>query len=375
MTTRGATRRPVVLHVVDSLYTGGLERLIELLVEQGSDMFDHRICALRAIGDVGERMRANATPIDLLGRSEGPDRTVVARLARYIARLRPDVVHAHSDGASDALPAARLARVRSTVFTEHGWPAPVIPPRARWRRRIYLRAAQRVVAVSDHLAARLRGELWVAPERIRVIRNAVPALAPPTAEERAAQRARLNVADSTFLVGAVGALRPVKCFPRLVEAVALVAQRRPDVKLLLVGDGPERSTIEAEIHRRGVGGVVMLAGHCEHVRDCLVALDLYATASEMEGTSLALLEACWCALPVVATAVGGNPEVVDDGISGTLVPPADPTALAGALERYAADPTRGRAHGERGRQRVLRHYSFADFAASHERLYGELCTP
>lgn len=372
MSRAGSRTRPRVLHVVDSLYTGGLERLVELLIEYGSQAFDHQVCALRAVGEIGERLRLRGIRVDLLGRAEGPDRTVALRLARHIAAIRPDIVHAHSDGASDALPAARIAGVGSTVFTEHGWLAATIPTPRRWLRRAFLRAARRVVAVSDFFARRLRDELWVPPDRIRIIRNAVPELPPIGADERARRRRALAIDDASFVVGSVGALRPVKGFPRLVDAVARAARRHPEVVLLLVGDGPERQRIAAEIRRHDMTGRVTLVGHQDNVRDYLAAMDLFVLPSEMEGTSLALLEASWCGLAAVATDAGGNPEVVEAGVSGTIVPAGDVAALGDAIARYAADRAALHSEGARARERVRRLYSWEVCLSAHEALYREL---
>lgn len=372
MSRDGRRGRPRVLHVVDSLHTGGLERLLEMLIGHSSEAVEHRVCVLRAVGEIGERLRTTGTPVDLLGRAEGADRTVVPRLAWRIAAQRPDVVHAHSDGASDALPAARLAMVGRTVFTEHGWLAAQIPRRRRWSRRVLLKAARAVVAVSEFFARQLHRELWVPAERIRVIRNAVPEMQAFAEAERMQRRAALGIDEKSFVVGSVGALRPVKRWPRLVEALSRIARQRGEVVLLIVGDGPERRNIEAEIRRHDLSGRVLLVGHQERVRDYLAAMDLFALPSDMEGTSLALLEASWCGLPAVATAVGGNPEVIDNGVSGRLVDRDDVAALAAAISSYASDRRLANLHGQRARARVQRLYSWNALVDDHLALYHEM---
>jgi glycosyltransferase involved in cell wall biosynthesis len=167
-------------------------------------------------------------------------------------------------------------------------------------------------------------------------------------------------------------MRPVKCFPRLIEALAPVARRRSEVMLLMVGDGPERRRIEAEIRRHGLAARARLVGERDDVRGHLAAMDVFVLPSDMEGTSLALLEASWCGLAAVATDVGGNAEVIEDGVSGTLVKRDDAAALGNAIELYAGDRGAARAHGQRARERVRRRYSWTAFVDAHDALYREL---
>jgi len=360
--------RPEVLHVVDNLDSGGLERVVEALAANDG----HQVCAIREIGGIGEWMRRRGVPIHLLGRSEGADRTVVPRMVVLLRRLEPRIVHAHSDGAVDGIVAARLAGIGATVFTEHGWSSAANSRRRLWMRRILLRAARRVVAVSDEIAVYLRRDLWVPRDRIRLIRNAVAEIAVPAEAERIGIRARLGLPDDAFVVGTVGTMRPVKNHRGLIEAFARCAGRQPRLHLLLIGDGPERPRIEADVARLRLADRVRLLGRQDAATEWLGAMDLFVLPSHREGTSLALLEASWRGLPVVATDTGGNAEVVEAGVGGTLVPPGDPDALAAAIEAYVSDPAMARSHGERGRERVRRLYSFDEFLRAHASLYREL---
>jgi sugar transferase (PEP-CTERM/EpsH1 system associated) len=361
--------RPRVLHVVDSLEIGGLEVLVESLIERLP--CDHAVCAVRAPGTIADRLRARGTPVEVLGRAEGRDLSVLPRLARRIRRFAPHVVHVHGDGASDALVSAKVAGA-ATVFTEHGWIVPRIPIRRVWLRRGFLKFADRVVAVSEHFRRDLSRRLWVPAQKVRLIRNSVPAVDMPTESQRATVRARLGVGERTRLIGSVGMMRPIKNYPALVEAFSLVARRRSDVALSIVGDGPQRGEIEATVRRLGLSDSVVLAGRQANARETLAALDVFAMASDMEGTSLALLEAAWCGLPIVATDVGGNAEVVESGRSGTLVPRRDPAALAEAVGQYLDEPERAAAHGARARERVGARYSFDFFLEAYHSLYRDL---
>ncbi len=366
------TTQPIrIMHVVDSLEVGGLERLVEELVRNRRDPFEHQVCAIRARGEIGARMLDRGCAIHLLGRSEGPDRTVIPRLAGLLRRQSATIVHAHSDGARDALPAARLIGVAS-VYTQHGWLTAEHRRRDVWLDRLFLKAANRVIAVSRHSADYLHRVAWVAEHKLRLIRNAVPSIEATSQTQRDRARKTLHIDRDAAVVGTVAAMRPVKRLQALLGALPLLLERRPNLVLLLVGDGPERGALESEARRLRVSDHVLIVGRRDDVREYLAAMDVFALSSDIEGTSLALMEACWRALPVVATDTGGNREVVESGTSGTLVPPADPAAIADALASYLLDRDKAARHGAAARARMQARYSFAELLDRHDALYQEL---
>jgi glycosyltransferase involved in cell wall biosynthesis len=187
---------------------------------------------------------------------------------------------------------------------------------------------------------------------------------------RSAGRTALEVPEGALAVGTAARLDPVKGLDGLLEAFHGLRARHPGARLYILGEGPERGALEALIARHGLGDIVTLTGHRADVRELLPGFDLYVNSSTYEGVSLTILEAMAAGLPVVATAVGGNPEVVEDGHTGVLVPPRDPRALGEVLAALLADGGRRAALGAAGRRRAEERFAFERMMTMYERAYG-----
>lgn len=263
---------------------------------------------------------------------------------------RSDVVHAHW------IPAGLIAltswsRRAPVVVTVWGSDLALLrlrglgPPVRR-----ALRGAARVIAVSEAMARDLVA-LGIPREKVTVVLTAIDPL-PPPALPRAELRARLGLPADRPLALFLGRLSPVKGPDVLIDAVRLLRDRQPEACFVLAGDGQLRAPLEEAVQAQGLQGQVMFAGFVarENVADYLAASDLLVLPSRSEGLPHAVLEAMAFSLPVVASAVGGVPEAVSDGVTGALVPPEDPRALADALESLLADAERRAAMGAAGRQ-------------------------
>lgn len=320
--------------------------------------------------------------LDIL-RREGHDAAVLAadtprfrrairEIAGHLDRVKADVLCCHGYKA-DLLgrPAARRCGVPA-VAVSRGWTGENFKIRLYERLdRLALRWMDRVVCVSEGQAVKVR-RAGVAPERVTVIHNAIRAdrFASPRPEARDELR-RFFANPPRAIVGAAGRLSPEKGFGVLARAAAEVCDRQGDVGFVLFGEGPQRAAIQAEIVRAGLGERFVLAGFRPDLDALVPHLDLVVLPSFTEGLPNVVLEAFAAAVPVVATAVGGTPEVIDDGHSGYLVPPGDPAVLAAAVLRAVNSPLR-RTMGERGRVRVLRDFTFAAQARAYRRLFERL---
>ncbi|MDQ2972146.1 MAG: glycosyltransferase [Pseudomonadota bacterium] len=243
----------------------------------------------------------------------------------------------------------------------------------RWLMRRLNRRFDRIVAPSAAIIDALERTENVEPARCICIANGVDTtrFAPADASARIRLRGALGYGEGDFLIGCVAMLIPVKRHLDLIDAFALVHAQLPQARLLLIGEGELRGEIEARIAELGLGEAVRLSGECKDVENILRTLDLFVLPSSSEGLSNAILEAQACALPVVATRVGGNPELVRDDC-GLLVSPHDPAALAAALLELLRDAPRRARFGAAARERIVREHSLDAMTAAYAALHRDL---
>ena len=364
---------PLVVHVVNSLAVGGLENGVVNLVNATATRFRHVIVCMTADGPLHARLRPEVEVI-VLGKRPGQDPWALLRLVRLLRRLRPLIVHSRNWPAIDAIPAARVARVPLVVHGEHG--REVADPEGRNPRRKRIRRAlaplvHHFVTVSADLRRWLIEDVRVPAAKVSAIHNGVD-LSRFGRAGRLESRLRLDLPAEVPIVGTVGRLDPVKDQAGLIRAFAKVRSAHPEALLVVVGDGPCRAELEDVAAASGQGDHVRLLGNRDDVPTVMSALDVFVLPSIAEGISNTILEAMASGLPVVATRVGGNPELVEDGIGGALVPRQDPSALAAAIAGYVADPELRRRHGLASRQRATGHFGLERMAEAYANLYTSL---
>ncbi len=268
--------------------------------------------------------------------------------------------------------AARRAGV-PVVAISHGWTAATL--KVRFNElidRLVLRWIDCIVCVSAAQAQRVR-HAGIAPERIAVIRNAVctEPFDQPDPLYRPLMQSWFD-RPRKHIIAAAGRLSPEKGPDQFLAAAGLLIEQDTDAGFILFGDGPLRPTLERQIAERGLSGAFVLAGFRADVQRFLPCADLAVLSSWTEGLPVIVLEALAAGVPVVATAVGGTPEVVADGVNGYLVPPGDPTALAQRIRDALHDEARRRGMGERGRQLIREQFTFAAQAQAYEQLFAKL---
>lgn len=361
-----------ILHAVDSLAGGGTALVSATLIEQTAGRFQHAVCSLRGAGPTASGVGSLTVPITYLGKRGGHDWGLALRIARLCRRLRPQVVHARNWGTIDAVIGARLAGVPVVIQSEHG--RALSDLEGLHRRRIQVRRLlapwiDAHVVVSTHLQRWLIEQVGIGAAKVTLVRNGVDVVRFKPLLERDRIRQQLGYAPSDLVFGAVGRLDPVKDHRTLLEAFSIVASRHRRSRLIIVGEGPERRALEEVVRRRGLADSVRLVGQREDVPQWLGIADVFVQPSLMEGMCNALLEAMAVGLPVVATRVGGNPEIVEHGVSGLLVAPADPNALGAAMISYGADDLARVTHGAAGRERAEQHYPLAKMLAGYTEVY------
>jgi glycosyltransferase involved in cell wall biosynthesis len=291
-------------------------------------------------------------------------------LARILRKVRATVVHTHHLGPlAHALVATWLARVPRLVHTEHSYQ--YLEPRPDYRRWLRWASArsEAFVVVGQSMHAYYRDCVKVLPRRLRVIPNGIDTERYRPAPDVARARRALGLPAESFLVGTAGRFFPEKDYATLLRGVATLARTRPDARLVMIGDGPERPALEALAGSLGVAERVRFLGWRTDLADLLPALDVFVLSSRSEGLPLVALEALACAVPVVATPVGDLPDVVTEGRTGMLFPVADPGALARALTSLAAAGTVRHSLGVAGRALVMARFSQQAMVQGYARAY------
>ena len=363
--------RALVVHVIHRLGTGGMENgLVNLINGLPDHTYRHAIVCMTESTAFRERINDKDVPIFELKKRSGKDLGCYWRFFRLMRRLRPAVVHTRNLGTIDLAPIAALAGVPIRIHGEHGWDnadPQGLNPRYRRLRRLCDRFIHQYVAVSRDIAAWLRNHIGVAEQRVTQIYNGVDSDKFSPDGARAVLPGALR-SDPGALVGSVGRLDPIKRFDVLIDWLAKAPPESP-ARLVIVGDGSERQVLADHAERRGVTDRVWFAGDRSDVADLMRAMDIFVLASRNEGISNTILEAMASGLPVVATDVGGNCELIERGVSGELLPCDDDAGLGDRINAYISDDNLREQHGAAGRSRVLQSFSLETMMKNYDALY------
>jgi glycosyltransferase involved in cell wall biosynthesis len=347
-----------IAHVTQQLDMGGMEKLlVEFARHVDRSRFDLRFVSLTTRGGVADEIESCGWPATALGKPSGLRPTLTLRLCRLFRQWKIDLVHTHNRAPLIyAGMAARLARVRGLVHTRHGQNFGESGRQTALFRLLSL-AADRVVCVSRD-AAHLSTRQGLRPDRLVQVWNGI-------------DLARFSFTGPNMGGPAVmvGRMSPEKDPATLLRATALVVRQMPSFQLVLAGDGPCQPSLISLIEELDLSMHVRLLGEVRDIPTLLARASLLVLPSISEGISLTILEAMARGLPVVATKVGGNPEVVINGETGWLVPPRCPGELAAAILRVYCDPESGRRMGLAGRRRVESHFDVCRMVSTYESLY------
>jgi glycosyltransferase involved in cell wall biosynthesis len=365
--------RPHVMQVVLSLVPGGTEGLVVDICRRIVPEFAVTVCCLDDEGPWADRIRSIGIDVVALKRSPGFRPELGRRIAELADERGVDVLHCHqySPFVYGWL-AARWQRRLKLVYTEHGRLSDAPPS---WKRRavnpILSRFDGSAIAVSHDLRDYMI-ESWFSRERVGVIHNGIDPGALPSMADRTRARQALGLDKGQLVVATVARLDPVKDLLSLLDAFAIVRRHVPAAVLVIVGEGPEREALERRAAQPDLAGAVRMTGFRSDVRTILPAADVYVSSSISEGVSITILEAMAAGVPVVATAVGGTPEVLALETGGRLVPARSPQRLARAVMALAEDPARRAAIGAEGRRRVETAFTLDRMVGEYARLYRQL---
>jgi glycosyltransferase involved in cell wall biosynthesis len=324
-------------------------------------------CLYGGDGPIADEIRALGIPVLDLGMTSKWRWDALWRLYRLLRRKRPTILHTWMFHAN--IPGRVLGRLAGVPIIISGERTMGMESRWRyWLNRLTAPTTDRVTCVSQQVADFVVSHVGIPQDKVVVIPNGVEVPDVERSPGGRGARTKLGLPIDQVMVGTVARLDPVKRLDMLFQALRSL----PDVYAVIVGDGPERARLMALSDRIELTGRIHFPGQQRDVWPWLAAMDVFALSSDWEGMSNALLEAMAVGLPVVATAVGGTPDVVVDGVTGLLVPPRDPSALAKALATLVRDPDLRRKMGQAGRERVLQHFSVERMVERTQNLYDQL---
>lgn len=368
------TPRPLIAHIIHKLDYGGLENgVVNLINRMPAEDWRHCIVCMTDFTDFRKRIQRPDVEVIALHKPEGKAWGTYARLWRELRRLRPDIVHTRNLAALEGQVPAFLAGIGGRVHSEHGWDVGDLDgsnPKPRLLRRLVRPFVRQYIALSRDIERYLRKAVGVRPDRLSQVYNGVDdsrfslqgetALTPWTGHE-------------VFVFGTVGRAQAVKDQLTLVRAFAALISHFPharqNARLVIIGDGPLLPRLQELVEQASLGDLVWLPGSRDDIPALMRAMDVFVLPSLSEGISNTILEAMASGLPVVATAVGGNPELVEAGTSGALVPAGDVAQLADTLARYWQEPALARQQGQAARKIIETRFSMQRMVDQYVAVY------
>ena len=381
MTSAVSGKPPLIVHVVHQFDVGGLENgMVNLINRLPPERYRHAVVCLQGYSDYSRRIRNPEVEFYALDKKPGKDLGVYRRLARLLRELRPDLVHTRNLSALEGQYVAAWCGVPARVHGEHG--RDVFDLHGKNRKYNLLRKlarplVHRYIALSRDLERWLIDTVGVRPDRIAQIYNGVDIERfHPRREARGAFGPPGFARGDEIVIGSVGRMAEVKDFPTLVRAFISVIEQYPELRnhlrLAIIGEGASRAVCQAMADQAGVGDSIWLPGARTDVPELMRGFDLFVLPSLGEGISNTILEAMACGLPVIATRVGGNPELVEEGRTGALVPAGDAVAMAQAMLAYSRAPDLAESHGRAGRAEVERRFSMEAMLRAYMEVYDSV---
>lgn len=372
---------PLIAHVIFRLDVGGLENgLVNLINRIPPQRFRHAIVSLTDHSAFRQRIQRDDVPVFALNKPLGNSPVTQFKLWRLLNRLRPDIVHTRNLAALEGTLPAALAGVPVRIHGEHGRDVDDLDgtnTRRQIVRRLFKPFVHRYIAVSRDLASYLQQKVGVPPARIAQIYNGVDAERfHPAGERREDVPCAGFAGPENFVIGTVVRMQDVKDPVNLARAFVRLLQMAPDgarrMRLVMVGDGPLREQVRLLLAGAGVEHCAWLPGERNDVARIMRSFDLFVLPSLAEGISNTILEAMASGLPVLATDVGGNPELIEPGVTGTLVPRDDAESMARAMHAYAESAELCRRHGSEARRTVERRFGMEAMVNAYMAVYDQL---
>jgi len=370
---------PLVAHIIFRLDVGGLENgLINLINNMSEDKYKHVIICADTFTDFKNRIQNDDVDVYALNKKPGNDLGAYWRLWKLLRKLKPNIVHTRNLGTLEYSLVAMLAGVPFRVHGEHGRDMTDIDgsnTKYIKLRQIYARFLHQFIALSKDLEQWLENTVKIKPIKIIQLYNGVDLTRfQGLRSSHSFQRSLQQLEKNDLVFGTVGRLQAEKDQATLVRAFSELKNQdiTQNIKLVLIGDGPDKNSLEYLVKELGLSPYVIFLGARNDIPELLPQLDVFVLPSKGEGISNTILEAMACGLPVIATNVGGNPELVVEKETGVLVPSNDARKLAEAMKGYVNDSNLTTTHGRAGRARVEELFSMDKMINSYMKVYDSL---
>jgi sugar transferase (PEP-CTERM/EpsH1 system associated) len=370
-----------ILHILNSLQIGGLENgVVNLINLLDHGRFEHSICCITSSGPMAERL-TKFVKVYTLNKGNNRDYLLALKIKRIIDEIKPHIVHTRNWSAIDGVLGAKLAGVKFVIHGEHGREAtdPTGKNIIRKKiRRILSPWISRFITVSAELKNWLINDIGVREEKIIQIINGVDTEKFKPGTDKKLSKSRIGMEPDCFVIGTVGRLDPVKDIQTLIMSFSYFAaytqksNTRDKRKLLIIGSGPEEQRLKTLVEELDIADSVYFLGTCTNIPELMQSLDVFVLPSIAEGVSNTVLEAMASGLPVIATKVGGNLELVADGKTGFLFSPGDYRSLAEKISFYFNNHSLLKEHGFNGRVRTENEFSLPVMVRGYEEIYTSL---
>ena len=353
---------------------GGTEQVINNLVES-IDKTKYNVsilCIDSPIGSFGEMLSNKGIQVDLIERKEGFDISLIFKIRKYLIQNKIDILHCHQYTPWVYGALASIWTSRKIIFTEHGR---FYPDRTSWKRKLInpflARLTDRITAISKATKQALIDFEYIPSSKIEVIYNGIADLNPDKSLILKL-REELSIPKDTMILGTIARLDPIKNHSLLISAYGVTQKKYPNTLLLIVGDGENRSNLEILVKKLNICDKVIFTGYQINPADYLQLMDVFLLPSLSEGTAMTLLEAMCLSKPCIVTDVGGNPEVVDDKISGVVAPSGDQDAVVAACELLLNNSKLRHEFGQAGRKRFEDQFTAKDMQKQYQNIYQKL---
>jgi glycosyltransferase involved in cell wall biosynthesis len=345
--------------------------IAHLLREMPSCKFESELWCLEEADELGRQLKSEGIKVIEFSRQRRRDFKLILKIARQLKANNINILHCHDELSwFYGTLASFLSPGTAVVVTMHGR-RPDISSRHLFEQKFLSRITSRIISVSEFLRRQLLEELKLDSKKVTTILNGIP-VPPMDAGEskRIWAKKKLNLPLNGLSVGSVGRLAKVKNYPLLIEASAELSLTIPGLKVVLIGEGPSRDELSRLVTSRKMESSVLFTGSINNVSDFLPALDIYVCTSDYEGISLSILEAMAAGRPVVATDVGGNPEIIHHNKTGLLFPKGEPEALRVAINELYQDRERRHYMGNNARAEIENSFNVSRMITEYGHIYG-----